>query len=308
MLMAGRGKEVIDAIWGAKLFRPDGIVSLADIREDVLKPIVLGDPWPWEFLTKATYGRRAGEVYALGAGTGVGKTDVFTQIIAHDATVLKKRCGVIYLEQPNVETARRIAGKVAGKRFHVPDGSWTPAELLTAIDTLNATGNVILYNHFGSADWETVQSRIRYMVTGLGCEHIFLDHLTALAAGEEDERVALEGIMAEMAGMGQELGHKTHFISHLATPEGKPHEEGGRVMIRHFKGSRAIGFWSHFMFGLERNQQAEDQVERATTAFRILKDRYTGQSVGQTFALGYDAETGLLSEAEANPFTDDEGF
>jgi twinkle protein len=50
------------------------------------------------------------------------------------------------------------------------------------------------------------------------------------------------------------------FVSHLATPEGKPHEEGGRVMIRHFKGSRAIGFWCHFMFGLERNQQDQDDT------------------------------------------------
>ena len=90
------------------------------------------------------------------------------------------------------------------------------------------------------------------------------------------------------------------MVSHLATPMGKPHEEGGRVSIRHFKGSRAIGFWCHFMFGLERDQQAEDETERQTTTFRVLKDRYTGQATGLTFPLNYDHVTGKLYEV--SPF------
>ncbi|MCA2979553.1 MAG: DNA primase, partial [Myxococcaceae bacterium] len=295
MLTAGRGAEVIDAIWGAKEFRPDGVVSIGDVRDQALKPVEVGAAWPWPELTEATFGRRPGEVYALGAGTGVGKTDVFTQIIAHDALVLKVKCGVIYLEQPVVETARRIAGKVVGKRFHVPDGSWSQDELRSALDTLTSSGNVFLYDHFGQMDWETVESRIRYMAVGLGCRHIFLDHLTALAAGAEDERKVLEDVMARIAGLAQELGLVFHFISHLATPEGKPHEEGGRVMIRHFKGSRAIGFWSHFMFGLERDQQEEDEDKRSITTLRILKDRYTGQGTGKVIYLRYDQENGMLS-------------
>lgn len=298
MLMAGRGAEVIDAVWGAKAYRPDGVVNFADIRSDAMKPIIIGAPWPWQSLTDATYGRRDGELYGLGAGTGVGKTDVFTQIIAHDALVLGVKCGVIYLEQPVVETARRIAGKIAGKRFHVPDGSWTSDELAAAFDKVIATDNVHLYDHFGQMDWDTIEARIRYMVQGLGCKHIFLDHLTALAAGAEDERKVLEEVMAKMAGLAQQLSIKLHYISHLATPEGKPHEEGGRVMIRHFKGARAIGFWSHFMLGLERNQQEENEKLRSITTLRVLKDRYTGQGTGKIVYLNYDHETGQLAECE----------
>lgn len=298
MLLAGRGAEVINAIWKAKPFRPDGVVSFSDIRDAALKPVVLGLPWPWEPLTEATYGRRYGEVYALGAGTGVGKTDVFTQLIEYTALQLNEPCGVLYLEQPVVETARRIAGKNAGKRFHVPDGSWTVEELTESFARLEDSGNVFLYDHFGSSEWETIKARIRYMVVGMGAKHIFLDHLTALAAGADDERKTLELIMSEISGMAQELQFCFYFISHLATPEGKSHEEGGRVMIRHFKGSRAIGFWSHFMFGLERDQQSAKIEDRHTTTFRILKDRYTGQATGKTFRLQYAQDTGLLSVCE----------
>jgi twinkle protein len=80
-------------------------------------------------------------------------------------------------------------------------------------------------------------------------------------------------------------------------------------MIRHFKGSRAIGFWSFFMFGLERDQQADSPEEASTTTFRILKDRYTGQATGNVILLGYDSETGMLDEKspkEAAP--EDHGF
>lgn len=296
LLRAGRLKDITQAVYSARVWRPGGIVSFGSIKDRILAPVEIGDPWPWEGLTKVTYGRRPGEVYALGAGTGVGKTDVFTQIIAHDAVTLGRKCGVLYLEQPIAETGKRIAGKLAGKRFHVPDGSWTQAELVSAADTIAATDNVFMLEAFGATDWEYVQSLVRYMVLGLGCEHIFLDHLTALAAAADDERKMLEKVMEALATMAQGLKFKLHFISHLATPEGKPHEEGGRVMIRHFRGSRAIGYWSHFMFGLERDQQEEDEERRSITTFRCLKDRFTGNAAGFTTGLRYDRATGILHE------------
>ncbi len=294
-VVAEREKDLIDAIWKARVWRPDGIVSLADIRDRVLKPIEIGRPWPWPSLTAATFGRRIGDVIGFGAGTGVGKTDLFTQTIAHDV-MHGVRCGVLALEQDVGDTGKRVAGKMVGRSFHVPDGSWTPEELQEAWDALERTDLLKLYDNFGAMDWPTIKSRILYMVEVDGCEHVFLDHLTALAAGEDDERKALEGIMAEAASLAK--GRCVlHYISHLATPEGKPHEEGGRVMIRHFKGSRAIGFWSHFMFGMERNQAAEDPVERNTTILRCLKDRHTGRATGMTFPLVYDPVRGMLDEA-----------
>lgn len=301
LIQAGRGKEIITAIWNAKVFRPDGIVTFTDIRAKALEPTQMGLPWFLPSLTTYTYGRRPGEVYAFGAGTGVGKTDFFTQEIKHTAVDLNQKVALFYLEQPPAETAKRVAGKLSGKRFHVPDNSWNEAELIASFEQIEATGNVFMYDSFGSTEWATILSKMKYLVHTEGVKHIFLDHLTALAAAEEDEKKALEKIMADIASFAESTGTYFYFVSHLATPEGKPHEEGGRVMIRHFKGSRAIGFWSHFMFGLERNQQAEDENERQTTTFRCLKDRFTGQSVGKLIRLGYDVNSGLLFEKPDEP-------
>lgn len=296
MLQVGRGKEVIDAIWGARVYRPEGIVTLADVKGEALKPITVGLPWCFPTLTRLTYGRRLGEIYTFGAGTGIGKTDLLTQQIEYDITELNQKVALFFLEQQPVETAKRVAGKHAGKRFHVPDAGWTEDELVAAFEALENTGNLYLFDHFGTADWSIIEKRVRYLSHSEGVKLFYIDHLTALAAAEENEKEGLEQIMAEMGGLVKELNITIHLVSHLSTPEGKPHEEGGRVMIKHFKGSRAIGFWSHFMFGLERSQQAEDEEERQTTTLRVLKDRYTGQATGQVIYLGYDADQGRLFE------------
>ena len=306
MLVAERGQELMSATWDAKEYRPDGIVSMEDILDNMLVKPTEGIPWPWPELTRLTYGRRPGEVYGFGAGTGIGKTDVFTQIIAQTAGVagLNLPVGIIYLEQAPTETAKRIAGKIAKRRFHVPGAGWTNEELVATAQAMAASGNLHFYDHFGVCDWDIIRTHIRYLVHAKGVKHIFLDHLTALATGgdsERNEKEELERIMADISGMAQELGFTLYFISHLTTPEGKPHEEGGRVTIRNFKGSRAIGFWSHFMFGLERDQQNKDDVVRQTTTFRVLKDRFTGQATGQVFYMAYNIEEGTLYECAEPP-------
>jgi twinkle protein len=296
MTQAGKATELREAImFNAKEYRPDGVLRMADLLEEVKKPTEQGDPWPWDALTKLTFGRRLGEVIGLGAGTGIGKTDVLTQMISFITTKLKKPCGVFFLEQSPVETVKRIAGKTAGKKFHLPDDSWKMDDLIATTDAMGKSDLLHMYDNFGATDWDVISTTIRYLAVSCGVQDFFLDHLTALAAAEEDERKSLEKIMAAMAMLAKELNVRILFVSHLATPESKPHEEGGRVMIRHFKGSRSIGFWSHFMLGLERNCQAEDEEERRTTTVRVLKDRYTGQSTGHTMNLLFDPATGILN-------------
>lgn len=295
MLVAGRAEDLINAMWKAKTYRPDGIVDLKSLREQVLRGVEQGIPWPWETLTKLTFGRRTGEIYCIGAGTGIGKTDFLTEIIVQTAVELEEPCGVFFLEQEPSETAMRLAGKLASRRFHIPDSGWSRDELTETWDRLEQC-KIFLYDSFGTCDYELIENRIRFLVHTEGVKHIFLDHLTALAAWQDDERKALELIMSSLGGLVKELDICLYLVSHLATPDGKPHEEGGRVMIRHFKGSRAIGFWCHYMIGLERDQQLEDETQRHLTTVRILKDRYTGNATGQTFDLKYDQETGQLEE------------
>jgi twinkle protein len=286
-------------MWRAKQYRPEGILDMADLKAKVMERPQWGLSWPFPRLTELTYGIRTGEILTIGAGTGIGKTDILTQTMRHLITEHKVPIGVFALEQSPTETATRLAGKLAGKTFHIPDSGWTDEDLESAWSTLMGSGKVFLYDSFGQNDWDVVQEKIEYLHHGFGVRHFFVDHLTALAAHQEDERKALEVIMSEMGGLVKALDITIILVSHLATPEGKSHEEGGRVTLRHFKGSRAVGQWSHYAIGLERNQQNDNAAARQTTAVRILKDRYTGRSTGEVFYISYDHETGLLYETAA---------
>ena len=73
--------------------------------------------------------------------------------------------------------------------------------------------------------------------------------------------------------------------------------------MSHLRGSSSIAHLSDSVIGLERNEQATDEVESYTTVIRILKNRYTGDT-GIASYLFYDRETGSLNQID-NPFDAD---
>lgn len=302
-LLAGDVKSITQAYWNAQPFKPQGIFHVRDLIAEARKPVQMGIPWFLPELTRWTFGRRWGELYTLGAGNSIGKTDFTTQSIAYDALVLGIMTAVIYLEQPPVETLKRLAGKHAGKPFHIPmealDESerYTQEELDAALDALDASPNLVFGGNFASTCWEEVEAKIRYLVQAHGVRIVYLDNLTALV-DETNERASVEGIIKSMALLCQELGIIIMLLCHLATPDGKPHEEGGQVSLKHFKGSRAMGAWPHYSFGLERNTQHPDKAMRNYSTLRCVKDRYTGRANGNTLCLRFVQDTGQLVECE----------
>src|SRR3546814_5036849 len=81
MVKAGRSKELVDAIWGARAYRPDAIVDINDIMDEACEEAEWGLPWPWVTFTKNTYGIRRAALYTWGSGTGSGKTTLMKQLM-----------------------------------------------------------------------------------------------------------------------------------------------------------------------------------------------------------------------------------
>lgn len=303
-LMAGDGKAITNAFFNAEKFRPSGIFRVSDLIDQARKPVERGIPWWSETLTKWTYGRRPGELYTLGAGNSIGKTDWTTQSIAYDVFELGIMTAVIYLEQPPVETLKRLAGKYAGKPFHIPmeelegDEAYTQEELDAALDKLEAAPNLIFGGGFESTEWDEVEKKIRYLAIAEGVRSVYLDNLTAMV-DEANERASVEGIIKRAALLCQELGINMLLLCHLKDAgQGASHEEGGQVRLNQFKGSRAMGAWPHYAFGLERNTQHPDPTMRNYSTFRVVKDRYTGRANGNTMCLHFQRESGQLVESE----------
>src|SRR3546814_9942598 len=81
MVKAGRSKELVDALWGARAYRPDAIVDINDIMDEACEEAEWGLPWPWVTFTKNTYGIRRAALYTWGSGTGSGKTTLMKQLM-----------------------------------------------------------------------------------------------------------------------------------------------------------------------------------------------------------------------------------
>ena len=70
-------------LFNAKSFKPKSIVQASDIRDRIKTKPKMGLSWPWETLTKATYGIHPKKIYTIGAGSGIGKTEILTSITNH---------------------------------------------------------------------------------------------------------------------------------------------------------------------------------------------------------------------------------
>ena len=314
LVQAGRAAEVTNVLFHPEPFRPDGIVSLGALENEMLSPTLTGRPYPLACLTEWTYGRRDGEVIVLAAGTGVGKSDLMIQIAAHNVEAKEKGgvfqpCAVFNYEAGPQITGKAVLGKLFERRFHIPDPEealWTPAELREALAYYkDKCAQAFINDHQGATDWDSVKERIRYLKHAENISDAYVDPMAALVATLEDERKGLDKMMAEAKMLAEELKIGLWFNTHVTRPsEGPSHEEGGRVTLKHLRGSNAIGMWASYVFALERNQQG-DEEERAVTTLRCLKDRFTGNATGRTQKLRYNILTGML-EVESSPLDDDD--
>jgi twinkle protein len=297
-LMQGKGEDVIRAMWNARTYRPDGILSGADLWDDIIsdkhgKRIL----YPWDCLNEKTHGAGESELVTLTAGSGIGKSAVVREI-AHHFQKQGHTVGMIMLEEAVRHTATAMMGLHLNKRLHISREGVTQEQLREAFEMTVGSGRVYLYDHFGSTEIDRLVSRVRHLAKGLDCKYIFLDHLSIVVSAmteDGDERKLIDRAMTLLRTLVQETGINLHLVSHLKRPEGRGHEEGAHTSLSQLRGSHAIAQLSDIVIGLERNQQGDNPNE---TYLRVLKNRFSGEA-GPCGSLHYDTDTGRLTEVPA---------
>lgn len=298
MCSAGRAEELVKIVkWKTTPPKIASVATAKEIKEEAKTPPIWGIPWPWPTLTKLTYGIRK-SIIGVGAGVGVGKSSIWHQTQQQLIFESGAKVGLFMLEEANEVTLKKLSGKQVGKDFTSPEGGFTQEELDSAIDLI--PDEVCIYRHRGTKDWEDVKQAIKHMVLVEDVKFIFVDPLTALVAhlSSSEANDELNKIFSEIASLVEDLNFTFMYGAHLNPPKtGPSHEEGGRVTLAQFTGSKAMIKWSHYIFGAERNTQADNILERNTLIFRILKDRDFGRT-GTTFPLTYDQQTSRLLEKQ----------
>ena len=178
MLVQDRVQDLINCIWQATVFRPDGIIcgtELWDIvnAEDSMSSV----SYPYEGLNQKTLGIRKGEIVTVTAGSGIGKSQLCREF-AHHILNQGETIGYIAQEENNKRTALGFMGIYLNQPLHLGNIEVDKDDFKEAFDATLNTGRVYLYDHWGSLESDNLLNKVRYMVRGCGCDYIFLDHIS----------------------------------------------------------------------------------------------------------------------------------
>ena len=294
-LVAGDAAAIITAIHQAADFRPDGIVSMGDLRElvsvaDAESPI----QYPYPLLNEMLKGIRTG-VVTLCAGSGVGKSTLIREM-AYSIHMSGFTVGMLMLEESVKRSAQGLCGIHIEKNITVDADAATVDEIKAGFDSLMAKGPIYLFDHFGSTELDVICNRIRYMKHGLGCDVVFLDHISILISGGagdvgSNERVMVDHIMHTLRVLCSELDLALVLVSHLRRPSGdQGHENGAKVSLSQLRGSHSLAQLADACVAMEVD--ADDPTSGRRNLV-VLKNRHTG-FVGPADQLQYNRESGRL--------------
>ena len=298
---------LLRCVWNATSWNPSGIVVGEKIWDQFKeRSLVESIPYP-DCLSGLNYklkGIRHGEITLFTSGTGSGKSTVIKEIILDLLHKTDSKVGLVSLEESVGDTAEKFISMVLRKPTYgdtpIPDD-----ELRRGYDEVFGDERLVLLDHQGSVGDSSLIDKIEYMAL-MGCKYLVLDHITIAVSegsGGLSGNEAVDKMMSDLLKIVKRHNIWLGLISHLRkAPSGKEgsksFEEGKLANIDDIKGSGSIKQISFDIIAFARNLVAEEESERNTIQFRVLKSRFTGLT-GAAGSSVYDPQTTRLKSAAA---------
>lgn len=279
-------KVFISEWWKAPKFSPDGLVMGPDMWDKIQnRPQHFQVKYPFPGVDRMTYGVRLSEMTIVNAPTGVGKTSFLKEIeyaLLTDPEVISRGYGIgfLHLEELDTDLALGLMSIHANKRFCLPDTEKTPEELRLAFDAVVNTSRVVVYDHFGSNEIESILAKVRHMVA-LGCKYIVLDHLSIIVSAQNgDERKQLDEITTKLKTLCMEANIALIAVIHQ--------NRQGQI-----RGTAGVEQLANIILRLERDLVSADPWRRNVTKVWVEKNRFSGRT-GPAEWLWFDDVTGRM--------------
>jgi twinkle protein len=295
-LVAGKQEEFVKTWWQAELWTPAGILASSELKARIRnRRKDPGLPYPWDGLNKKVYGIRRGEAVIVTADTGVGKTALLREIEFHILqTDPHAKVGTIFLEETPEDSGLGLVSVAGSIPFHLPDATYSDSEY-TAAERILEGDRIFFYDSFGSTRVDEIISRVRYLVKGLDCRYILIDHLSIMVSDQMqgDERKKLDEVMTKLKTLTIELDMALIAIVHK--------NRQGQI-----RGTAAIEQLANIVIDIERDQINPNATIRSTAFVTVTKNRFSGNT-GPACALLHDFSSGRLNEVNT-AFPDMEEF
>lgn len=283
-------KIFVDEWYRAPKFMPDGLVMGPDIWDKIVnRPQHFQTDYPFPGLNRMTYGLRLSELVVINAPTGIGKTSFLKEIeyaLLTHPEVKERQYGVgfLHLEELDSDLALGLMSIHKNKRYNLPDTEKTIEELRSAYDEIINTDRVVIYDHFGSNEIESIIAKVRHMAA-LGCKYIVLDHLSIIVSDQNgDERKQLDEITTKLKTLCMEANIALVCVIHQ--------NRQGQI-----RGTAGVEQLANIVLRLERDITAADPWRRNVTKVWVEKNRFCGRT-GPSSWLFFDDITGRMTELD----------
>lgn len=325
-LKQGRGDEFVEAWWNpVDVFEGGSLSSMNKYREEAKVMPTMGVSWPFPTMNPVTFGMRENYLSVWGMGTGVGKTKMTKEVVFHLAYEHNQNVVVIYLEEQAKKTVRSFAGTMINKDLTGPPindkddpeyslmRDYTEEEANQAIDDLCDDGRIMIGDLKGSKEVDAVME-VMEEALALGFKWFIIDNLTAFqhkgkGGTDTNSTDAIDETMRRIGTFKDENPVFILLLSHLKKVYGDrtPHEEGGPVGLRDFRGAGSITFWANDVWGGRRNTLAPSFEEKCLTVYENLKNRDVGYKTGSQVYVKMGMSDGRLRETMDRPTEFDDG-
>lgn len=308
LLLSGKSDVFMNSIYKCEAYQPAGILVGEDVWEimrNYTEPEGIPYPPEWGDFGEKAQKMRRGEISLWIGGTGCGKTSYLRRLKQHIITTTDWRVGEIELEEAAQKTARGMMQFQAKKKMTV----MTPEEKRAAFEATYGTGKLFLLDHRARfARGQSLMSKIKHLRYGMGCDAIFLDHITLAVSefGDGNGLADQDRMMGEFLEFVETSQAHLCLISHLRKTGagGNSFESGAIPREDDIKGSGSLKQISFDIFGVSRNKHHEDEYERNVSQLHVLKCRETGRT-GPSDRLYWDDEACSLIPA-AEPVSEEE--
>lgn len=280
-LQQGEPDELYRAWAASKMEVPAGVLHTYSELSDALSDTgsnKLSD-YPFKALQNSLYGLHKGEFVIFKGPEGIGKTEVFRAIEYDLLRNTDLTVGILHLEENISYTMRGLVTYDLLAPANMGDAGVTNDDVMDSYHHITGGNDNRCYikSSMGTDDPDEILGTIRFLASGLDCDVIFLDHLSMLVTGlnDEDERKTLDYIATKIAKMVDELQFCFVTIMHV--------NDDGKT-----RSSRYPPKIAHSVINMYRDIEAEDPIERNKTYFTIQKGRAQGTKTGPAGHVVYD--------------------
>ena len=297
--------SLLQSYWDAETWSPAGLVMGEAIWEQFQqRQRTKSRPYPkcLTGLNEKLKGIRQGEITLFTSGTGSGKSTIVKEIVIDLLKEEENKIGLISLEESVGDTAEKFIEMSLNQKLDHETNNLSDIDLRQGFESIFADERLVLLDHQGSVGDSTLTDKIEYMCI-MGCKYLVLDHITiAVSEGSEglSGNEAIDKVMSDLLKITKKHNVWLCLISHLrkAPGGGASFEEGKLASIDDIKGSGSIKQISFDIVAFARNLVADNETERNTIKFRVLKSRFTGLT-GSAGSAVYNTKTGRLTSTDS---------